>query len=171
MKTMFRMKKRWAMAVMIVLLLTVFTMPAYAASDDDLNDYSEEYSQIEGYPKTVRWSFTDAVHVSMGISTDGTATVDTIVDGYSGVTTKIVIYSYMQRHTSSGWVNVAGISGSYNNWYAVLEKTLSAKATWGYDYRVYSSIYVYSGSQYEHINAYSAVYHYHSSGGGTDCTL
>ena len=152
-------------------MVPTFSLPAYAASDDDLNDYSEEYSQIEGYPKTVRWSFTNSVHVSMGISSDGTVVMDTIVDGYSDVTTKIVIYSYMQRHTSSGWVNVAGASGSYNNWYAVMEKTLSTKATWGYDYRVYSSIYVYSGSQYEHINAYSAVYHYHSSGGGTDCTL
>ena len=171
MKKVFSVKKRISVLLAIVLMFSTLSMPAYAASDDDLNDYSEEYSQIEGYPKTVRWSFTDFVTTGMGISSSGTITVDCSVDGYPDVTTKIVIYSYAQRHTSSGWVNVAGASESYNNWYAVMEKTLSTKATWGYDYRVYSSIYVYSGSQYEHINAYSAVYHYHSSGGGTDCTL
>lgn len=171
MKRLLKAKKVISMILLLTMIISVMSFPVNAASDDDLNDYSEEYSQIEGYPKTVRWSFTNFVSTGMDISSSGTIIVNCNVDGYSDVTTKIVIYSYAQRHTSSGWVNVAGASGSYNNWYAVMEKTLSTKATWGYDYRVYSSIYVYSGSQYEHINAYSAVYHYHSSGGGTDCTL
>ena len=171
MKKIFRLKKKLAGILSVIMMMTLLSIPTYAASDDDLNDYSEEYSQIDGEPKTVRWSFTNSVHVSMAISTDGTIIVDTIVDGYPDMTTKIVIYSYVQRHVSNGWVNIDGVSDTYFDWYGILEETLSTKADWGYDYRVYSSIYVYSGTQYEHINAYSGVYHYHSSGGGTDCTL
>ena len=164
--------KKWLSGLLLMaMMLSVLSMPAYAASDDDLNDYSEEYSQIDGEPKTVRWSFTDFVTTGMDISPSGTIIVDCSVEGYSDVTTKIVIYSYVQRHVSNGWVNIDGVSDTYFDWYGILEETLSTKADWGYDYRVYSSIYVYSGTQYEHINAYSGVYHYHSSGGGTDCTL
>ena len=164
-------KKVVSMALLIAMIISAFTFPAYAASDDDLNDYSEEYSQIDGEPKTARWSFTNYVSTGMDISTSGTIVVNCSVDGYSDVTTKIVIYSYVQRHVSNGWVNIDGVSDTFFDWHGGLEETLSTKADWGYDYRVYSSIYVYSGTQYEHINAYSPVYHYHSSGGGTDCTL
>lgn len=171
MKKIMKAKKVITMALLIAMIISAFTFPAYAAGDDDLNDYSEEYSQIEGYPKTVRWSFTNFVSTGMGITGSGDVIVNCNVDGYSDITTKIVIYSYVQRHVSNGWVNVAGTSDTFYDWYGILEETLPNAADWGYDYRVYSSIYVYSGTQYEHINAYSGVYHYHSSGGGTDCTL
>lgn len=164
-------KKNLIVAISIMIMLVSLPFQVYASDDMDLNDYSEEYSQITGYPKKSRWSFTDAVITGMDISPEGEVIYDCIVEGYPDITTRILIYSYVQEHTDKGWKNIGGCMDSYDKWHGELEETLGRNVNWGYDYRIYNSIYVYSGDEYEHIDAHSAVYHYHPVGAGTDCTF
>ena len=164
-------KKNLIVAMLLVVMFIVLPCRVYASDDTDLNDYSEEYSQITGHPKTSRWSFTNSTTTGMDISPEGEVIYDCLVDGYQGITTRILIYAYVQIHTDKGWKNIGGCMDSYDNWHAEMEEYLGKKVDWGYDYRLYCSLYVYSGDEYEHIDAHSAVYHYHPVGAGTDCTF
>lgn len=163
--------KHFAKIILTLLLaaLMVGSSPcAYAQELTDQNDYSNEV--VPGHEKTERWSYTNSVNAALTISTSGYATATTGVTGYQGMTTKIIIYSYLQKYDGGSWVNVSSFSNTANDWVLDIEQGFGAYAVWGHDYRVYNSIYVYAGSSYEHVNAYSIVHHYHSTSDSSNCT-
>ncbi|WP_405321256.1 hypothetical protein [Frisingicoccus sp.] len=156
----------------LTLCLTVLIVGAslnvHAEEPADNNDYSHEV--VPGTEKMERWSYTSSVSAALTISSSGYATSTSGVTGYQDLTTRIITYSYLQKYNGSEWVNVTYFSNTTNGWYQYLEQGFGTYAVWGHDYRVYNSIYVYAGSSYEHIKAYSIVHHYHSTSDSTNCT-
>ncbi len=155
------------LSLLTLLFVFSFSLPVYAEEGVDNNDYSNEI--VPGHEKTGRWSYTSSVYTAMTIETNGYATANCTVNGYQNLTTKIIVYTYLQKYVNGSWVNVDNFSQTTYNWYADLYDGFGVYAVWGHDYRTYNSIYVYAGDSYEHIGAYSRVHHYHSSSDGSNC--
>ena len=153
----------------LTVLIAGASLNVCAEEPEDHNDYSHEI--VPGTEKLERWSYTAGVSAALTIESSGYATASTTVTGYQGTTTKFIIYSYLQKYNGSEWVNVSNFNNTYYGWYCGLEQGFGTYAVWGHDYRVYNSIYVYAGSSYEHIGAYSRVHHYHSTSDSSNCTL
>lgn len=146
--------KKWISLLAILVMCFAFSTGVSAEEIDDNNDYSHELIGLEGTEKTERWSYTSYTTQGLTIS-GGTATFSASVTGYSDKATKIVMYMYLQQSTSSGgWTNLASYTHTFNNYYGGAEHTYSVPS--GYTYRLRCSYYVYSGSEYEHIIAYSS---------------
>lgn len=146
------------MKKLILLLVTLvmcfgFSTSAFAEEIEDNNDYSHELIGLEGTEKLERWSYTNSTSQILSVSS-GTATFTASVTGYSSKATKIVMYMYLQQSTSSGgWTNLASYTHTFNTYHGAASHTYSVPS--GYTYRLRCSYYVYSGSEYEHIIAYS----------------
>ena len=139
------------MAIMIMCF--AFSMNASAEEIEDDNDYSHELIGLEGTEKSERWSYTNYTSQGLTISS-GTATFTAAVTGYQSLATKVVMYMYLQQSTSSGgWTNLASYTHTFNTYHGAASHTYSVPS--GYTYRLRCSYYVYSGSEYEHIIAYS----------------
>ena len=155
----------------LTLCLTVLIVGAslnvHAEEPADNNDYSHEV--VPGTEKMERWSYTSSVSAALTISSSGYATSTSGVTGYQDLTTRIITYSYLQKYNGSEWVNVDYFTKTATGWVHDFEDPFSVYAVWGHDYRVYNSIYVYAGSSYEHIGAYSRVHHYHSTSDSSKC--
>lgn len=153
--------------VMLVLMLTFCcTVNTYADGTVDNNDYSNEV--VPGYEKTSRWSYTNSVHAALTLSSSGSATATTSVDGYQNITTKIIIYTYLQKLAGNEWTNVDSASHTAYSWHAAYQDPMTT-VPWGHDYRTRNSVYVYSGDSYENIVFYSNIHHYHSTGDNSNC--
>lgn len=84
-----------------------------------------------------------------------TATCKSKLNGYNGVTTKIVISQTLQKKNSSGnWTNVKTSSTTINSFVGSLTKSYSGLSSG--TYRVKSVFTVYSGSNYETLTKYSS---------------
>lgn len=157
----------------LTLCLTVLiaggSLSVHAEEPADHNDYSHEV--VPGTEKLERWSYTAGVSTALTIESSGYATATTSITGYQGTTTKVIVYSYLQKYNGSEWVNVDYFTKTATGWVHDFEDPFSVYAVWGHDYRVYNSIYVYAGSSYEHIKAYTKVHHYHSTSDSSNCTL
>ena len=126
---------------------------------EDNNDFMEEEYQQEGTPNQSRWSYTNSTSEGLSISSSGTATMTSRVTGYSGTTTKIDIYFYLQKYDGT-WKNVKTYKDTINNYYAVKEHTYSPLDK-GYDYRLRCTYYVYGpNNQYDHFMEYTSTKHY-----------
>ena len=152
----------------LTVLIAGASLNVYAEEPADHNDYSHEV--VPGTEKMERWSYTSSVNVALTITSSGYATATTSVTGYQSTTTKVIVYSYLQKYNGSEWVNVDYFTKTATGWVHDFEDPFSVYAVWGHDYRVYNSIYVYAGSSYEHIGAYSRVHHYHSPSDSTNGT-
>lgn len=131
-----------------------FSTIAFAEEIEDNNDYSHELIGLEGTEKTERWSYTSTTSQGLSISS-GTATFSAYVTDYQSKATKVVMYMYLQQSTSSGgWTNLASYTHTFNTYHGAASHTYSVPS--GYTYRLRCSYYVYSGSEYEHIIAYSS---------------
>ena len=98
--------------------------------------------------------YTDNCASRLSIS-NGTATCMSVVDGFRGKTTKIVIAQTLQKKSSTGsWSNSKTSSKTVNSYTASLSNSYSglAKGT----YRVKTSAVVYSGNKNEAVTSYSA---------------
>lgn len=152
--------KKFVSIILVLVMCLGFSTNALAYKDDDLdpaddNDYSWELEYIDGTPKLERWSYTISTSQTLVIK-NGTAQMASTVNGYSNVT-KITIFMYLQQSTSSGgWKNIYSTSKTVNGNSANLYAEYSPCPE-SYSYRVMCSYYVYVGSQYEHIIAYSKV--------------
>ena len=153
--------------LMLVLMFTfAFSMNVHAEEPVDNNDYSNEI--VPGYEKTSRWSYTSSVHAALTLDTDGSSTTYCDVTGYQSLTTKIIVYTYLQRLDGNTWINVDSVSHTAYNWHASYEDPMIS-VPWGHDYRTRNSIYVYSGDSYENIVFYSNIHHYHSTSDNSNC--
>ena len=153
--------KKWLSVLLVVVMCFSLSMTAFAEDDIepvDNNDYSWELENLDGTPSLARWSYTSST--SQGISiNNGTATVTAAVTGYQSKATKVVMYMYLQQSKNGGWTNLTSYTHTFNNYYGAAEHYYSTCPK-GYTYRLRCSYYVYSGSQYEHIIAYSSNYSY-----------
>ncbi|WP_418490612.1 hypothetical protein [Frisingicoccus sp.] len=155
------------MVVMLVLMFALgFSINVHAEEPVDNNDYSNEV--VPGFEKMARWSYTDSTYAALTLDTSGKATGNCEVNGYQNVTTKIIVYTYLQRVDGNEWVNVSSASHTANSWHAAYQDSFGTQS-WGHDYRTRNSIYVYSGNSYENIVFYSNVHHYHSVGDTSNC--
>ena len=153
--------------LMLVLMFTfAFSMNVHAEEPVDNNDYSNEV--VPGYEKTSRWSYTDAVYAALTLDTSGNATSNCAVTGYQGMTTKIIVYTYLQRLDGNTWTNVDSVSHTAYSWHAEYADSMTTVA-WGHDYRTRNSIYVYAGDSNENIVFYSNIHHYHSTSDNSNC--
>lgn len=153
--------KKWIAVLLVVMMCFGFSVSAFAEENIepvDNNDYSWELEGLDGTPSVARWSYTNCTTQGMSIK-NGTATVTASVTGYQGVATKVVMYMYLQQSKNGGWTNLTSYTHTFNTYYGDAEHYYSTCPK-GYTYRLRCSYYVYSGSQYEHIIAYSNNYSY-----------
>lgn len=154
-------------ALMLVLVFTFcFSMNVHAEEPVDNNDYSNEI--VPGYEKTTRWSYTDSVYAALTLDSNGAATANCDVNGYQSLTTKIIVYTYLQKLVGNEWTNVDSTSHTAYSWHAAYQDPMTT-VPWGHDYRTRNSIYVYSGNSYENIVFYSNIHHYHSTSDHSNC--
>ena len=95
------MKQKIVKIIMGILILTLSFGTMSLASNtgiEDNNDFMEDEYHVEGTPNTSRWSYTNSTSESLHIN-NGTATMTSTVTGYSGITTKIEIYFYLQKYS------------------------------------------------------------------------
>ena len=117
------------------------------ASAEPVVDSPIDEIVIEGYQYTSR--------LSSDLTFSGkTATCNSTVYGFSGITTKIVITQTLQRQSSSSWTYVTSWSKTFNSWYGFYGNTRSSLSSG--TYRLKTVAKVYSGSNYETITIYSS---------------
>ena len=110
---------------------------------------------------TPKWSYVLTMNTNLSISSSGTAICTGKITGYSGTTTKVEIYLYLQQYKNGAWSTVSGGSWYqlFNSYKGTLQKTKSGLAK-GYQYRVRASYYAWSGSNSENIVDYSGTVTY-----------
>lgn len=99
-----------------------------------------------------RFNYTGEVYTNLSITTTGTASCITDVQGYSGITTKVYIKMTLQKYTILWWSKVESWEGTFNGVYGYLSETAQVGSG---RYRVKAEITVYSGSNYEEITNYT----------------
>ena len=104
------------------------------------------------------WSYTNYTNTLLSISTSGTATAVGIITGYQGITTSVSICLYLQQYKNGSWTTINSWYNSYSTYRGTLQGTASVLK--GYQYRVQTSYYAYSGSSYENIVSYSSTVTY-----------
>lgn len=151
------MKKIWGIFLTVVMVLT-FSVTAFAAENDDPNDYSWETEDLEGSPSTERWSYISSTSQGMHVK-NGTATMTASLIGYNGTTKKVIIYMYLQQYYDDYWHNIHWEKDEFNKSYGAAEHYKSGCASGRYRLRV--SYYAYGpDDKYENHIAYSAIYNY-----------
>lgn len=145
---------------MALIICLSFSATAYAAEDydNDPNDYSWETEGIEGTPSTERWSYISGTSQGMSIDDNGKATMTASITGYQKITTKVIIYMYLQQYYDGYWHNLTWTKDEFDSYRGAKEryKYNCSKGT----YRLKVSYYAYAGSKYENHVAYSATYIY-----------
>lgn len=153
----FRNKRLVATALAFIMCLgMLFSMPTNSYAGEIPSNGSNQIGTISNN-SLLRWAYTTTTSQGMSIK-NGTATMTADVGGIKGTTTQIVIYMYLQQQDGT-WKNIFTSRDSYNDYSAAVEHTYSSCAT-GYSYQTRFVYYVYSGSSYETITAYSSTYIY-----------
>lgn len=99
-----------------------------------------------------RLSYTHSASNNLDISSDGTASCLSYAEGYYGITTKVHIKMVLQKSIQRRWTDRVTWEGTFNDvWGAIDEITTVTTGT----YRIKSIFTVYSGSDYEVIEAIS----------------
>lgn len=153
------MKRKLAKILMLILVCVMSVNSfAMARNIEDNNDFLEDEYHIEGTPNLSRWSYVSSYSQDLYINSSGTATMTSSVTGYSGVTTKIEIYFYLQQYDGA-WKNVKTYKDTVNGSYAVKEHVYSGLEK-GYKYRLRCTYYVYSGKSYDYFMEYTSEQYY-----------
>ena len=126
-------KKYLKEMILILVLMFAFSLSINVCAEEpvDNNDYSNEV--VPGYEKTSRWSYTSSVHAALTLDTSGNATGNCDVTGYQSLTTKIIVYTYLQRVDGNEWVNVSSASHTANSWHAAYQDSFGTQS-WGHDH-------------------------------------
>lgn len=156
------MKKIIAFFASLVLCLTLMVVPVmaeeYPEEGFDFEAY-EAQERLNGTLKLSRWSYTAATSQDISIeSKEATACAD--VTGYKNIVTKIVMYMYIQQLNNGSWNTLKSGRYEFDSWHALKEITYSP-CPHGYTYRLKTSYYVYSGTEYEYISGYSPNFVYY----------
>ena len=137
------MKRIVALMMSLMLLtgsnLTVFATPEEGTFVDD--EIIEEYQ------------YTANVTSSLSISGKKASCVS-IVHGFSGLATKVVITQTLQKQNGSTWTYVSSWNKTFNTWLGSLSNSKSSLSSG--TYRLKTVAKVYSGNNYETITVYSS---------------
>ena len=106
---------------------------------------------------TEEYQYTLGINNSLSIS-GNIASCKSVVRGFSGLATKIVVSHTLQKKNGSTWSDVASWNKTFNDWYAIYATTSPAQGHG--DYRLKTVARVYSGSNYETITVYGITYTY-----------
>lgn len=152
------MKKNF-IKVLVLTLVSIISIScnSFARNIEDNNDFMEDEYHVEGTPNLTRWSYTSSTSEDLYIS-NGTATMTSSVVGYSGITTKIEIYFYLQQYDGA-WKNIKTYKDTVNGSYALKEHSYSGLSK-GYKYRLRCTYYVYSGKSYDYFMEYTSEQYY-----------
>lgn len=152
--------KRKLSKLLMLILICVMSVNSFAMANtiEDNNDFMEDEYHVEGTPNLSRWSYTSSCSQNLYINSSGTATMTSAVTGYSGVTTKIEIYFYLQQYDGA-WKNVKTYKDTVEGSYAVKEHVYSGLSK-GYKYRMRCTYYVYSGKSYDYFMEYTDEQYY-----------
>ena len=133
----------------IAFALLVFTGLLCRAQDNDkiLNRQYADQKKIH-FGFSVGTNFQDIGIVNR----EATACAD--VTGYKDKVTKIVMYMYIQQLNNGSWKTLDSHRYEFDSWHAAKEIYYSP-CPHGYTYRLKTSYYVYSGTDYEYISGYS----------------
>lgn len=99
-----------------------------------------------------RYDYTSTISTTL-VNSNGKASCNTTVKGYSGITTKIKITMILQKKTLLWWSEAETWTVTANDYIASLSKTASVNSG---KYRIKAEIVVYSGSASESITKYSS---------------
>ena len=117
-----------------------------------------EQEKLPGGIVVPMWDYMNDINTTLSISTTGTTTVSGSITGYPSITTRVSIYLYLQQYKDGAWTIIDSWYGTFDSYRGILEGTLSVSP--GYSYRVMTSYYAYSGSNYENIIDYSQIVSY-----------
>jgi len=120
-----------------------------------------ERSLITGTRKLARWSYTSMTTQILGIS-QNVAIMFGSVTGYQFVATRVVIFLYLQQRVDGEWETILGTMKSFDDYHGSYEFQTDPELDYIYPgcYQEEAHYYVYSGDQYEYIEAYTITYHY-----------
>ncbi len=142
------MSKKIAALMLSVMLL--FSAAVMVQAEDSVGSGAEGISQSDSLVQPL-FEYTNVTGVSLSIS-GGKATCVTTINGYYGITTKIVIKMTLQKKTLLWWSKQESWTTTINDWYGGLTKTASVGSG---TYRVKVEFTVYSGSKSEDITTHS----------------
>lgn len=132
------MKKIASIIIVFVLMLSTLKLSVSAESSEDNQS---------------RYLYTYSCKSLLSIS-NNTASCNSDVQGYSGITTKIEITQCFEQLLPSGWwYRLKSWNKTFYNWYAFYNNTTTVTASGTYHVRTVAK--VYSGSNYENIAIYS----------------
>lgn len=135
--------KRLVVCMMVIIsLFSVSVVPGFAAAIDP--------GESEIMPC---YDYIRSASTMLEISEDGVATATVKITGYSGTTTGVHIFMYLEREENDKWVTVESWSERTSSHSVTLEESVDVDS--GYTYRVRTSCYAYSGTASEHITKYS----------------
>ena len=101
-----------------------------------------------------RYSYTNIISATLANS-GGKALCIGDVNGYDGITTKIVLTVILQKKSLLWWSDVKEWTTTANTYYATYSKTVEVDSG---KYRVRVEAKVYSGSNYENVDCTSQTY-------------
>ena len=106
---------------------------------------------------TEDFKYTFSINNSVSIS-GNIASCKSVVEGFYGVATKIVVSHTLQKKNGSTWSDVASWNKTFYDWCVIYGTTSPAQGHG--DYRMKTVARVYSGSNYETITVYGLTYTY-----------
>ena len=99
------------------------------------------------------YQYTNSISSDMSIS-NNTASCKSVVRGFSGLATKVVIKQTLQKKSGNSWINVTSWNKTFNSWLAIYTTSKSSLSSG--TYRLKTVAKVYSGNSYETITVYSS---------------
>lgn len=126
---------------MLIVLCMTFCLASATAMAADVPGIEPYYLYATDVKPTAKWSGTNSITFSCEVR------------GKSS-TTQVKIYLYLEEYNNGIWKQVDYVTKTVSAKDAYVSKTYNS-ASKSKDYRAYASVYVYSGSAYEHIEKYS----------------
>lgn len=133
------MKKFISLLISCCLTFCFMATTAFAADESNAvkPDITPAYIYADDVTVTASWTGTNSVKYTCEVKGLSTAT-------------QIKIYLYLEEYYNGSWRNVDSVTKTVSAKNATASKTYTS-AVKGRKYRAYASVYVYSGSAYEHI--------------------
>ncbi len=128
-------------SMLIVLCMSFCLASATAIAAADVPGISPYYLYASDVKPTATWTGTNSITFSCEVRGKDSAT-------------RVKVYVYLQEKVNGVWKDVDYATKDVNAGSTTASKTYNS-ASKSKDYRAYASVYVYSGSAYEHIEKYS----------------
>lgn len=115
------------------------------ASDENVFAESNTFDNEENSKQRMIY-ISDALS-SINTSSNGTATVTALVNGYQGTTTSVSLVTNLKQYKNGSWVTIKSFNSSSKSYRISLSGAYNI--TKGYSYRSQTTVKAYSGSAVE----------------------